>query len=93
MADPSAHVSDNRLYVCPSHGRENQETFDDSGNHVQMRDYNALSFDGIERPSLSKNSGASWKCCIRVCCFQRPSACFCIVNRLVLHCKRSVFAS
>ncbi len=48
MADPSAHVFNNRLYIYPSHDRESQESFDDSGNHFQMRDYHVLSFDDIE---------------------------------------------
>ena len=49
MADPSAHVFNNRLYVYPSHDREAGHAFDDDGGHFQMRDYHVLSFDDVER--------------------------------------------
>jgi len=49
MADPAAHVFNNRLYIYPSHDREAGASFDDDGGHFQMRDYHVLSFDDVER--------------------------------------------
>jgi len=48
MADPSANVFNNRLYIYPSHDREGGVAFDDDGGHFQMLDYHVLSFDDIE---------------------------------------------
>ena len=48
MADPAAHVFNNRLYIYPSHDREVGAAFDDDGGHFQMRDYHVLSFDDVE---------------------------------------------
>ena len=48
MADPAAHVFNNKLYIYPSHDRECDNVFDDDGGHFQMRDYHVLSFDDIE---------------------------------------------
>jgi len=45
MADPSANVFNNRLYIFPSHDREAGAAFDDDGGHFQMRDYHVLSTD------------------------------------------------
>ena len=41
MADPSAHVFNNRVYIYPSHDW-------DSGAAFQMKDYHAFSLDDIE---------------------------------------------
>ncbi len=49
MADPSANVFNNRLYVYPSHDRDSGEAFDDDGGHFQMLDYHVLSFDDVEK--------------------------------------------
>ena len=46
MADPSAHVFNNRLYIYPSHDRDTGDAFDDDGGHFQMRDYHVLSLSG-----------------------------------------------
>ena len=46
MADPSAHVFNNRLYIYPSHDRDTDNAFDDDGGHFQMRDYHVLSLSG-----------------------------------------------
>ena len=43
MADPSANVFGDRLYIYPSHDREGGVAFDDDGGHFQMRDYHVLS--------------------------------------------------
>lgn len=48
MADPSANVFNNRLYIYPSHDRDTGDAFDDDGGHFQMRDYHVLSFDDVE---------------------------------------------
>ena len=47
MADPSANVFNNRLYIYPSHDRDAGECFDDDGGHFQMRDYHVLSLDDV----------------------------------------------
>ena len=46
MADPSANVFNNRLYIYPSHDYEAHHAFDDDGGHFQMRDYHVLSIGG-----------------------------------------------
>jgi len=48
MADPSAHVFNDRLYIYPSHDWDSGESFDDDGGHFQMKDYHVLSFDDVE---------------------------------------------
>jgi hypothetical protein len=48
MADPSANVFNNRLYVYPSHDWDAGECFDDDGGHFQMKDYHVLSWDDVE---------------------------------------------
>ena len=53
MADPSAHVFNNRLYIYPSHDREAGHAFDDDGGHFQMRDYHVLSFDDVEKDAAT----------------------------------------
>ena len=45
MADPSANVFNDRLYIFPSHDREAGAAFDDDGGHFQMLDYHVLSTD------------------------------------------------
>lgn len=47
MADPSANVFNDRLYIYPSHDRDSGEAFDDDGGHFQMRDYHVLSLDDV----------------------------------------------
>lgn len=47
MADPSANVFNNRLYIYPSHDWESGAGEDDDGGHFQMRDYHVLSFDDV----------------------------------------------
>lgn len=48
MADPSAHVFNDRLYIYPSHDWDSGESFDDDGGHFQMKDYHVISFDDVE---------------------------------------------
>jgi len=48
MADPSAHVFNDRLYIYPSNDWDSGESFDDNGGHFQMKDYHVLSFDDVE---------------------------------------------
>ncbi len=47
MADPSANVFGDRLYIYPSHDREGGVAFDDDGGHFQMKDYHVLSLDNV----------------------------------------------
>ena len=49
MADPSANVFNDRLYIYPSHDWDAGDAFDDSGGHFQMRDYHVLSLDNVEK--------------------------------------------
>lgn len=44
-ADPSAHVFNGRIYVYPSHDRETDIKFNDSGDQYDMADYHVLSLD------------------------------------------------
>ena len=46
MADPSAHVFNDKIYVYPSHDWDSGEAFDDDGGHFQMKDYHVLRIDG-----------------------------------------------
>ena len=48
MADPAAHVFNNKLFIYPSHDWEAGAAFDDDGGHFQMKDYHVLSFDDVE---------------------------------------------
>lgn len=45
MADPSAHVFNNRLYIFPSHDREGSVSENDNGDHFDMKDYHCLSLE------------------------------------------------
>ncbi len=47
MADPSAHVFGDKLYIYPSHDWDSGETFDDDGGHFQMKDYHVLSLEDV----------------------------------------------
>ncbi|MCR5131971.1 MAG: glycoside hydrolase family 43 protein [Prevotella sp.] len=49
MADPSANVFNDRLYVYPSHDFDSGASEDDDGGHFQMRDYHVISFDDVEQ--------------------------------------------
>ncbi|BEJ10595.1 hypothetical protein CspHIS471_0100170 [Cutaneotrichosporon sp. HIS471] len=42
-ADPSAHVFDGKIYIYPSHDRENDHVFNDKGDQYDMVDYHVLS--------------------------------------------------
>ncbi len=42
-ADPSAHVFEGKLYIYPSHDRDEYHMPDDGGEQYQMRDYHVLS--------------------------------------------------
>ena len=46
MADPSANVFNDKLYIYPSHDWDSGECFDDDGGHYQMKDYHVLRLDG-----------------------------------------------
>lgn len=46
MADPSAHVFNDKIYIYPSHDWDSGAAFDDDGGHFQMKDYHVLSIEG-----------------------------------------------
>ena len=50
LADPSAHVFDNKLYIYPSHDIENDIPFDDLGSHFAMEDYHVFSMERLNGP-------------------------------------------
>lgn len=45
MADPSAHVFDDKIYIYPSHDRESGIPENDNGDHFDMQDYHVFSID------------------------------------------------
>ncbi len=47
IADPSAHVFNNRIYIYGSHDIEGTTPEDDLGSHFEMRDYRVVSMDRI----------------------------------------------
>lgn len=53
MADPSANVFNDRLYIYPSHDRDSGEAFDDDGGHFQMQDYHVLSLTDVEHGAVT----------------------------------------
>ena len=53
MADPSANVFNDRLYIYPSHDRDSGEAFDDDGGHFQMREYHVLSLDDVANGEIT----------------------------------------
>ena len=50
IADPSAHVFNNRIYVYGSHDIEGTTPEDDLGSHFEMRDYRVMSMPRIGGP-------------------------------------------
>ena len=49
MADPSANVFNDRLYIYPSHDYESGASEDDDGGHFQMRDYHVFTLDDADQ--------------------------------------------
>ena len=47
IADPSAHVFNNRIYVYGSHDIDGTTPEDDLGAHFEMRDYRVISMDRV----------------------------------------------
>jgi hypothetical protein len=47
IADPSAHIFNNRIYIYGSHDTATGVPEDDLGSHFDMRDYRILSMDSI----------------------------------------------
>ncbi len=45
MADPSAHVFENKIYIYPSHDRESGMPENDNGDHFDMQDYHVFSLE------------------------------------------------
>lgn len=50
MADPSAHVFGDRLYIYPSHDRESGIPENDNGDHFDMKDYHVLCLNDPDQP-------------------------------------------
>ncbi|KAK9455003.1 xylosidase arabinosidase [Dipodascopsis uninucleata] len=46
-ADPSAHVFNGRVYIYPSHDRENDIEFNDDGDQYDMTDYHVFSTSSL----------------------------------------------
>jgi hypothetical protein len=49
-ADPSAHVFNGKLYVYPSHDRENDIEDNDNGDQYDMNDYHVFSMEEVGGP-------------------------------------------
>ncbi len=47
MADPSAHVFNDKLYIYPSHDWESGIPENDNGDHFNMKDYHVLSMNDM----------------------------------------------
>lgn len=50
IADPSAHVYENKLYLYPSHDIENNVPADDQGSSFDMKDYHVFSISDFNSP-------------------------------------------
>lgn len=48
MADPSAHVFEDKIYIYPSHDWESGKPENDNGDHFDMKDYHVFSLDSID---------------------------------------------
>ena len=64
MADPSANVFNDRLYIYPSHDWNSGESFDDDGGHFQMQDYHVLSLDNDPMTAPVTDHGRRGKCAL-----------------------------
>lgn len=53
MADPSANVFNDKVYIYPSHDWDSGEAFDDDGGHFQMKDYHVFSLDDVENGEVT----------------------------------------
>lgn len=56
MADPSAHVFNDKLYIYPSHDRQGSLAENDNGDHFDMKDYHCLLLENPET-GLCKDEG------------------------------------
>lgn len=48
MADPSAHVFEDKIYIYPSHDRESGIPENDNGDHFDMQDYHVFSLEDVQ---------------------------------------------
>jgi len=53
MADPSAKVFNDRVYIYPSHDWDSGAEEDDSGKHFEMKDYHVLSLDDVMQGTVT----------------------------------------
>lgn len=58
VADPSAHVFGDKIYVYPSHDRETDIAFNDNGDQYDMVDYHIISLDRIDQRPATDNGVA-----------------------------------
>lgn len=52
MADPSAHVFENKIYIYPSHDWESGILENDHGDHFDMKDYHVFSMDDMDAEAV-----------------------------------------
>jgi hypothetical protein len=52
MADPSAHVFEDKIYIYPSHDWESGILENDQGDHFDMRDYHVFSMDDMDAEAV-----------------------------------------
>lgn len=48
MADPSAHVFEDKIYIYPSHDWESGIPENDNGDHFNMKDYHVFSMENMD---------------------------------------------
>ncbi len=52
IADPSAHVFNNKIYIYPSHDIDAGIPFNDNGDHFGMEDYHVISMESIDSEAV-----------------------------------------
>lgn len=52
MADPSAHVFEDKIYIYPSHDWESGILENDHGDHFDMKDYHVFSMDDMDAEAV-----------------------------------------
>lgn len=61
MADPSAHVFEDKIYIYPSHDWESGIGENDNGDHFNMQDYHVFSMEDAEAEVLDHGVALSVK--------------------------------
>src|SRR5690606_22949734 len=60
MADPSAHVFEDKIYIYPSHDWESGVPENDNGDHFNMRDYHVCSMDDPDAEVVDRGVVLTW---------------------------------